>query len=380
VGFFVATAVKSPNLTLMNTGYLNQTLRILLLFVLVFGILYVASTVLIPLTFGMVLSMLLLPVCHWLQNKGISNGFASILSVIALVIMIGGIVALLQYQLSDLIDDLSKIEERINSIIAGVKEYVKQHFGITHREQQKIINEQQSDSMGKAAGMLTTLIGSLAGLLIDIVLVLVYTFLFIFYRAHFKKFILRLFTPNNRKDAEAVLDSAGKVTQQYIGGLGMMIVALWIMYGIGFTVAGVNNALFFAVLCGILELVPFAGNITGTSITVLMALAQSSDTKIVIGVLITYGLVQLIQTYVLEPLVVGDRLNINPLFTILIIVVGEAVWGIPGMILAVPLLGMFKIVCDHCDPLRDYAYLIAPPKEKKGEEGNFITRMFKSNK
>jgi predicted PurR-regulated permease PerM len=326
------------------------------------------------------LSMLLLPICHWLQNKGISNGFASILSVIALVIMIGGIVALLQHQLSDLIDDLSKIEERINSIIAGVKEYVKQHFGITHREQQKIINEQQSDSMGKAAGMLTTLIGSLAGLLIDIVLVLVYTFLFIFYRAHFKKFILRLFTPNNRKDAEAVLDSAGKVTQQYIGGLGMMIVALWIMYGIGFTVAGVNNALFFAVLCGILELVPFAGNITGTSITVLMALAQSSDTKIVIGVLITYGLVQLIQTYVLEPLVVGDRLNINPLFTILIIVVGEAVWGIPGMILAVPLLGMFKIVCDHCDPLRDYAYLIAPPKEKKGEEGNFITRMFKSNK
>ena len=364
----------------MNITYLNQTLRILLLFVLVFGILYVASAVLIPLTFGVVLSMLLLPICHWLQSKGMSNGFASILSVVALLIVIGGLVTMLQYQLSDLVNDLGKIEERVNSMIAGLKDYVKQHFGISHSEQQKIIKEQQGTSMGKAAGMVTTLIGSLAGILIDMILVLVYTFLFIFYRAHFKKFILQLFKPDNRKETEAVLDNAGKVTQSYLGGLGLMIVMLWIMYGIGFTIAGVNNALFFAVLCGILELVPFAGNITGTSITVLMALAQSSDITVVIGVLITYGLVQLIQTYILEPLVVGDRLNINPLFTILIIVVGEAVWGIPGMILAVPLLGMFKIVCDHCEPLKDYAFLIGPPKEKKGEEGNFITRMFKNSK
>jgi predicted PurR-regulated permease PerM len=364
----------------MNITYLNQTLRILLLFILVFGILYIASAVLIPLTFGVVLSMLLLPICHWLQGKGMSNGFASILSVVVLLIVIGGLVTMLQYQLSDLVNDLGKIEERVNNIIAGLKDYVKQHFGISHSEQQKIIKEQQGSSMGKAAGMVTTLIGSLAGILIDMILVLVYTFLFIFYRGHFKKFILRLFKPDNRKETEAVLDNAGKVTQNYLGGLGLMIVMLWIMYGIGFTIAGVNNALFFAVLCGILELVPFAGNITGTSITVLMALAQSGDTRVVIGVLITYGLVQLIQTYVLEPLVVGDRLNINPLFTILIIVVGEAVWGIPGMILAVPLLGMFKIVCDHCEPLKDYAFLIGPPKEKKGEGGNFITRMFKNDK
>ncbi|RYU85885.1 AI-2E family transporter [Mucilaginibacter terrigena] len=364
----------------MNITYLNQTLRILLLFVLVFGILYVASAVLIPLTFGVVLSMLLLPVCHWLQGKGINNGFASVLSVIALLVVIGGIITLLQYQISDLADDLSKIEERVNSMIIGVKEYIKQHFGISHREQTKIIKEQQSGGMSQAAGMITTLVGSLAGIIIDAILVLVYTFLFIYYRAHFKKFILRLFKPENRKETEVVLNNAGKVTQSYLGGLGLMIVMLWIMYGIGFTIAGVNNALFFAVLCGILELVPFAGNITGTSITVLMALAQSGDTKVVIGVLITYGLVQLIQTYVLEPIVVGDRLNINPLFTILIIVVGEAVWGIPGMILAVPLLGMFKIVCDHCEPLHDYAFLIGPPKEKKGEQGNFITRLFKSNK
>ncbi|MBD1365764.1 AI-2E family transporter [Mucilaginibacter sp. ZT4R22] len=363
-----------------TTTQLNQTLRILLLFVLVFGILYIGAPVFIPLTFGAVLAMLLLPVCHWLQRRGLNNGFAAGLSLVALLVLIGGLILLLEIQLSDILQDLSKIQERINQLIANLKDYVQDTFGISRREQQKMIKEQQGDGMGKAAGMVTTLLGSFAGILIDTVLVMVYTFLFIYFRAHFKSFILRVLSRQNRETAKDVLQNASTVTQQYLGGLGLMIVMLWVMYGIGFSIAGVHNAIFFAVLCGILELVPFAGNITGTSITVLMALAQSGDTRVVVGVLITYACVQLIQTYLLEPLVVGDRLNINPLFTILIIVVGEAVWGIPGMILAVPLLGIFKIVCDSSEPLKDIGYLIGPPKEKKGEDGNFITRMFKASK
>ncbi|MFD0793244.1 AI-2E family transporter [Mucilaginibacter litoreus] len=365
---------------LTNVQYLNQTLRILLLFILVFGILYVGSVVLIPLTFGMVMAMLLLPVCQWLQNKGLSNGWASALSIVALLLVIGGVIALLQYQLSDLLEDLSKIEKRVDELVKGVKNYIQQNFGISHTEQQKIIKEQQSDGMGKVTGVVTGLVSSMAGIMVDAILVIVYTFLFIYYRAHFKKFILRLFKPESRDTTAKVLDNAGKVTQSYLGGLALMIVMLWIMYGIGFSIVGVKNAIFFAILCGILELVPFAGNITGTSITVLMSLAQGGDTKVVIGVLITYGCVQLLQTYILEPLVVGDRLNINPLFTILIIVVGEAVWGIPGMVLAVPMLGIFKIICDNFEPLNNYGFLIGPPREKKNEQGNFITRLFKSSK
>ncbi|WP_233138122.1 AI-2E family transporter [Mucilaginibacter sp. MD40] len=364
----------------MTIQYLNQTLRILLLFILTFAVLYFGAVVLIPLTFGLVLALLLLPLASWLQAKGLGNGLASALSLVSLIAVVAGIVTLLQYQLTDLLDDLSKIEQRVNELIESTKDYIQQHFGVSHKEQQKIIKEQQAGGMGQAAGMVTTLLGSLAGILVDTILVLVYTFLFIFYRAHFKKFILRLFKADDRPTTEKVLDNSGKVIQSYLGGLAMMIVMLWIMYGIGFTIVGVKNAIFFAILCGILELVPFAGNITGTSITVLMSLAQSSDTKIVFGVLIVYGCVQLLQTYVLEPIVVGDRLNINPLFTILIIVVGEAVWGIAGMILAIPLLGIFKIICDNFEPLNDIGFLIGPPREKKSEQGNFITRLFKSKK
>ncbi|WP_165852104.1 AI-2E family transporter [Mucilaginibacter terrenus] len=357
----------------------NQTLRILLLFVLVFGILYLGAPVFIPLTFGAILAMLLLPVCHWLQRRGVNNGIASLLSVICLLLLISGVIFLLETQLSDLLQDLSKIEKRVASLIEGVKSYIQNSFGISKAEQQKMIKEQQGGGMERVTGLITTLVGSFAGILIDAILVLVYTFLFIYFRAHFKAFILRLLSRSNRETAKDVLQNASSVTQSYLGGLGLMIVMLWVMYGIGFSIVGVKNAIFFAILCGILELVPFAGNVTGTSITVLMSLAQGGDSGTIAGILITYGCVQLLQTYILEPLVVGDRLNINPVFTILIIVVGEEVWGIAGMVVAVPLLGIFKIVCDNCEPLNDIGFLIGPPREKKSDEGNFLTRLFKKS-
>ncbi|MEJ7671601.1 MAG: AI-2E family transporter [Chitinophagaceae bacterium] len=87
--------------------------------------------------------------------------------------------------------------------------------------------------------------------------------------------------------------------------------------------------------------------------------------EILIGVLITYAVVQFIQTYILEPLVVGAEVNINPLFTIIAIVLGELIWGIPGMVLAIPLTGIFKIICDNVEPLKPYGFLIG--KEKRRE-------------
>jgi predicted PurR-regulated permease PerM len=128
------------------------------------------------------------------------------------------------------------------------------------------------------------------------------------------------------------------------------------------------------VLCGILEIIPFIGNLTGTSVTILAVVAQGGDTKMIIAVLITYAMVQFIQTYILEPLIVGEQVNINPLFTILIIVLGEMVWGIAGMILAIPLLGIIKIICDNVPELQPYGFLIGT-ENQRGRRTGFIDKI-----
>jgi predicted PurR-regulated permease PerM len=177
----------------------------------------------------------------------------------------------------------------------------------------------------------------------------------------------------NKDDALSVMSKCTKVTSKYLSGLGLMIVMLWVLYGIGFSIVGVKNAIFFAILCGLLEIIPFVGNITGTGITIIMAFTQGGGSGMVIGILVTYGIVQFLQTYILEPLVVGSEVNINPLFTIVVIVVGELVWGVPGMVLAIPTLGMLKIVCDHIEPLKPYGFLIG--KESKGDDKNLLDKV-----
>jgi predicted PurR-regulated permease PerM len=235
-----------------------------------------------------------------------------------------------------------------------------------------MIEEQAKQSNGAIAGIGS----SIFGFVVDFILMLVYMFLFLQSRSHIRKFILRVIPQQNTATAEDAMANIQKVTQQYLTGLSLMIVCLWILYSIGFSIVGLKNAFFFAILCGLLETVPFVGNLTGNSLAVLMAVTQGGGMNMIIGILITYALIQFFQTYILEPLVVGAEVNINPLFTIIALVIGELIWGIPGMVLAIPLLAIVKIICDHIDSLKPYGYLIGSEKKKKG---GFLAR-FKGKK
>ena len=126
-----------------------------------------------------------------------------------------------------------------------------------------------------------------------------------------------------------------------------MIFLLWVLYGIGFSIIGIENAIFFAILCGVLEIVPFIGNLTGTTLTVLVAALNGADGKILVSIVVVYSIVQFIQGWILEPLIVGSQVKINSLFTIMALILGELIWGLSVVILAIPLTAMFKIVCDY---------------------------------
>jgi predicted PurR-regulated permease PerM len=161
------------------------------------------------------------------------------------------------------------------------------------------------------------------------------------------------------------VEESSRVVQNYLGGLAVMIACLWVMYGIGFSIVGVKHAIFFAVLCGLLEIVPFVGNLTGNALTVLMVLSQGGSLGMVVGVVATYSAVQFIQSYLLQPLVVGSRVNLNAFFTIAVLVVGNLVWGVGGMVMAIPLTGIIKIICEHITPLRPFAFLLGTGEKKR---------------
>ncbi|WP_395044886.1 AI-2E family transporter, partial [Flavobacterium sp.] len=244
-----------------------------------------------------------------------------------------------------------------------IQKYIFDNLNISIEDQFVILkNERPSYS-----NIMQVLLGSVAYVFATTILVLVYFVFLLYYRNHIKIFLIKITKTNQREEMQQVIHSATCISQQYLLGLSKMIFLLWIMYGIGFSIIGVENAIFFAILCGLLEIVPYIGNITGTILTILFAVIHGGNPSLIGGIIITYGIVQLIQGWVLEPLILGPQVKINPLFTIIVLVLGQLLWGIPGVILAIPLTAMFKIVCDHIEPLKPYGFLIGDIETSKNK-------------
>lgn len=336
--------------------------RLLLLFLVIAG-LYFAREFLVPLSVGAVIATLFLPFCRWMEARRVPRGLAVVCCLLVLLLAIAGIGVLLSFQISSLSSDFSVLQQKGLETMDSIQKYIFANIGISIEKQNQVLSKQQP----AFARFLQDIAISLPSLFVNFTLTLVYILFLLYYRSHIKQFMLKFSSESQKSEMEKVIDNVGKVSQHYLLGLSKMIVWLWVMYGIGFSVLGVENALFFAFLCALLEIVPFIGNITGTTITVLIAGVQGGSPLMLAGIIGTYGVIQFIQGWVLEPMIVGSQVKINPLFTIIALVIGGIVWGVPGIFLAIPLMAMLKVVCDHIEPLRPYGFLIGAIESKKKE-------------
>lgn len=319
---------------------------------------YFARSLIIPLALAGLLAMLFRGLSNKLEKRGHQRWFTALLATISFLGGLALIIGLLSWQLSEFTENLSEIQKRMTAQVTRFRDWIQDTIGMSHSEQKNMMEEQAKAISSKENGGIAAFALSTLNALVDFVLVIVYLFLLLFYRTRIKKFIIMIVPDQHRSNTMHIIRDATQVAQQYLGGLAAMISVLWVLYGVGFTILGIEGALFFAILCGVLEIIPFIGNLLGTTIAVLAVIAQGGSTEMILGVIGIYVMVQGLQTYILEPLIVGKQVNINPLFTIVALVAGELLWGPAGMILAIPIAGIIKITCDSIPALRPYGYLI----------------------
>jgi predicted PurR-regulated permease PerM len=316
-----------------------------------------------PLAIGGILATLFLPLCKWLEGKKIYKGMAAFICLLLLLLVIFIAIAMLGWEISQLTNDFTLIKQKAIENANRVQIYMYNHLGISIEKQTQLLKGEQP-SIG---GIMQKVGGSFSYIFTNFVLVLAYVFLFLFYRGHLLRFLLKLTGHTDRDKTKLIVHSATHVSQQYLLGLSKVILCLWILYGIAFSILGIKNALFFAMLCALLHIIPFVGNIIGTLLTILVATIQGTNLSIIGGIVATYGIIQFIEGWVLEPLVVGHQVKINPFFTIIALVLGELLWGISGILLAIPLTAMLKTVCDHIESLKPYGFLIGEIEIKRKE-------------
>jgi predicted PurR-regulated permease PerM len=336
----------------------KKVISIQLVILLSAAILYFSKPVLMPLAIAGMFALVFMPLCRWLEKRGCHTVVASLLCGLLFALLLAGVVLFIVWHVQHIAADFSDLREHFTQYLHEFRKYLHDRFGMDTLKRDSplpIPVQPNSDGIGKMAA---SLMGNMISFAINLLLILVYMIMLLSLRHEIRLFIIRTSTLESTGKTEVVLTQSVQVVQQYLRGLSIVIICLWIMYGIGFTLVGVHTPIFFAILCGILEIIPFVGNITGSTLTCLMALSQGGGFHMVLGVLVTYLLIQAIQFYIISPLVMQTQISIRPLFTIVALFAGDLLWGIAGMILAIPVLGIAKIVCDHIEYLQPLGRLL----------------------
>lgn len=311
-----------------------------------------------PLAIAGMFALLFMPLCRRLEKKGWPTVAAALFCGLIFALILTAIVIFIIWHVRHIAADFSDIRQHFSDYLQNFRKFLHARFGMDTLKKNSplpIPVQPDNDGITKVAASLTGIVLSFA---INLLLILVYLIMLLCLRHEIRVFMLRAFNKESTGKMEIVLTQSAAVVQQYLRGLAVVIVCLWIMYSIGFTLVGVHTPVFFAILCGILEIIPFVGNITGSTLTCLMALSQGGGFKMVVGVLLTYLLIQGIQFYIISPLVMRTQVSIHPLFTIVILFAGDVIWGISGMVLAIPVLGIVKIVCDHMEGMQPFGRLL----------------------
>jgi predicted PurR-regulated permease PerM len=104
--------------------------------------------------------------------------------------------------------------------------------------------------------------------------------------------------------------------------------------------------------------IPYIGGIVAVFLPMVVALATESSPIYSLYILIIYYFIQLIDNNYLVPIIVASKVKINALFSVIVVLLGSALWGIPGMFLSIPLLAIVKLICDNVEPLKPWGFLL----------------------
>jgi predicted PurR-regulated permease PerM len=320
--------------------------------------LYLGKSILIPLFFSILLATLLLPVVNFLQRIKIHRALSIIISILISVSIIVGIIYVLSRQIGNFLEDSDTIKERFNQLIHSVQEWIDDKFDINASKQKKYLNETTENMKESGADVVGKTFGTLTDILSFMIFIPVYTFLILYYRSLIKKFLISVFKRSKAEKVEEILYESRVIGQYYVLGLSMEMTIVFTLNCIGFLIVGIQYSIFLALVAALLNLIPYIGMITASIFSMLVTLVTSENTSDVIWVGVVLGAVQLIDNNFLMPMIVGNKVRINALVTILGVVIGGTLCGVPGMFLAIPGIAVLKVIFDRVEELKPWGMML----------------------
>jgi len=322
------------------------------------AILYIAKGIIVPFVFSIIIAILLHPLVNFLVKKKINRVLAIIISLLTTFLIIVAFVVLLFSQASRFSESwpilVDKFTDLINQFIAGGSSY----FDINPQKIHEWITETKSEFINTSTNAIGKTLVTVGTAIMIILLLPLYIFLLLYYQPIIIEFIHRLFINSDKVQVSNIVTQTKTVIQRYLTGLIIEVIIIATLEILTLLILGIDYAILLGIIGALLNLIPYIGGLVAVALPMMVSMVTKTNGWTAIYVLIIYYIIQLIDNNFIVPKIVASKVKINALFSILAVFIGNALWGIPGMFLSIPLLAIIKLICDNIDHLKPWGFLL----------------------
>jgi len=343
--------------------YVLELAASLISLALIIALMYVLQGVLLPLMFSILIAISLYPVAGTLERLRLGKAFSALLAVILAIAILSGLIWFIIHQVIVIGRDGAEIQTKFLSIFDTIQHWLQERFGLEPTDIVERLRGQANQILSNAASYVTAAFGSLGNILAGAVLVPLFSFFLLYYRVFFREFFFRAFRSTPQDVVHTTLNKIYTVVQSYLLGLVTVMGIVAILNTVGLWIMGIQYAWFFGTLASLLMLLPYIGIAIGSILPALFALATKDSAWYAVGVIAWFQVVQFLEGNVITPNIVGSKVSINPLMAIISILLGGMLFGLAGLILALPLTATIKVIFDAIPSMNAFGFLIGEPEK-----------------
>ncbi len=347
---------------------------ILIFIILLIYSLIAAKQILYPLALSGLFSYLLFPIVNFLEKKArFPRILAVLFSVLLFIALVTGAVNIFVNQIQKFAADETIKEQAVENFIA-IQEFIEGKYNVASDEQSSWLTENVKnffESGGNSKKLLKNAVGAIEAILF----IPIFTFFLLFFRDRAETFVHKIAKKRHSELAEKLINQISKVTIKYVSGVTTVVIILAIVHSVALSIIGIKYAIILGILTASFSFIPYFGTIVSGIVPISFTLLTQDNPYLALAVAIYYIIISLIDHNILTPSIVGGKVHLNPFVTILSIIIGATIWGIPGMIIVVPFMAVVKIVCDNVESLKPFGYILGVDKHG-GLSINKIAKFF----
>jgi len=321
-------------------------------------LLYIARGIIVPLVLAVISAIVLHPLVRLLVRWKVPRVIAIVVALFLALLVIAALGALLFSQARRFSESWPMLIDGFTGVLDRSITWASGYLDINPQRIHDWIAKSKAELLNTSSAVVGKILVAIGSEVVVLLLIPVYIFMFLFYHPLLIEFIHKLFGASNKTKVSEISTQVKTVIQQYLIGMVIEVVIMATLNTVALLLLGIDYAVLLGVLGALLNIIPYIGGIVSTALPVMIALATKPTVWHALYVLAVFSLLQLIDNNYIIPKIVASKVKINALVSIIVVIAGNALWGIPGMFLSIPLLAVIKLLFDHIESLKPWGFLL----------------------